>query len=261
MKLSLIKKLIREEVKKVLHEDATNQTVVDVVTKATLNNFGPKVKARVLHFKDNMYTVGLRKGINGVYDPRYYTMLADDLKNDLPKEWMEQTSVDSVKIGTGGATEGSIILRLSPAGIKAVGKLARFGESTIKEAYPRSTPNTKLTLSLIKQHSPELWKLITSADYVERGSVGMVQGLGNKTISGVEVAGIPNSSFQFTVGCNTAMRKNVYTIAYECLVYAESGSRNSAKKQTGGKECWEKNLPETVKKVCDEILMNYKKSK
>jgi len=153
MKLSSVKKIIREEVKRVLHEDATNQTVVDIVAKTTLDNFGPKVKARVLHFKDNMYTVGLRKGINGLYDPRYYSMLADDLRNNLPKEWLEQSSVDAVKIGTGGATEGSIILRLSPVGIKAVGKLARFGESIIKEAYPRSTPNTKLTLSLIKNQN------------------------------------------------------------------------------------------------------------
>jgi hypothetical protein len=80
-------------------------TDVSDIVKDTL---GPKVTVRP--FKNNMLVVAP----GGFFAPSRLQMMADQLNKRIPESWLESP----ISVGTGGATEGLIIIRLNDEGKK-----------------------------------------------------------------------------------------------------------------------------------------------
>jgi hypothetical protein len=80
-------------------------TDVSDIVKDTL---GPKITVRP--FKNNMLVVAP----GGFFAPSRLQMMADQLNKRIPESWLESP----ISVGTGGATEGLIIIRLNDEGKK-----------------------------------------------------------------------------------------------------------------------------------------------
>ena len=65
-------------------------------------------QAELSHFKDNTYIIGLKNK----FKPSYIQYAADQLANAIPKDMLDPTSTSPIRVGTGGATEGMIIIKL-----------------------------------------------------------------------------------------------------------------------------------------------------
>jgi hypothetical protein len=87
-----------------LVKEAIATDVSDIV-KDTL---GPKFTVRP--FKNNILTASP----GGFFSPSRLQMMADQLNKRIPESWLESP----VSVGTGGATEGLLIIRLTDEGIK-----------------------------------------------------------------------------------------------------------------------------------------------
>jgi hypothetical protein len=85
-------------------KEATLTDISDIV-KDTL---GPKVTVRP--FKNNMLVVAP----GGFFSPNRLQQMATDLNERIPETWLESP----ISIGTGGATEGLLIIRLNDEGKK-----------------------------------------------------------------------------------------------------------------------------------------------
>lgn len=80
-------------------------TDVAGIVKDTL---GPKVTVRF--FKNNILTVAP----GGFFSPSRLQMMADQLNKRIPESWLESP----ISVGTGGATEGLLVIRLNDEGKK-----------------------------------------------------------------------------------------------------------------------------------------------
>jgi hypothetical protein len=91
------------KLKNILNE-VTNPKLEKIVKK-TLGN-----KVRLHHFKDNMFLVAP----GDFYSPVKLRQMASDLLDAIPSEMLAEPVGDlkPVKVGTGGASEGQIIVKL-----------------------------------------------------------------------------------------------------------------------------------------------------
>ena len=85
-------------------KEAVTTDVADIV-KDTL---GPKVTTRL--FKNNILTVAP----DGFFAPSRLQMMADQLNKRIPESWLESP----ISVGTGGATEGLLVIILNDEGKK-----------------------------------------------------------------------------------------------------------------------------------------------
>lgn len=76
--------------------------------KLVKKTLGSKVSVR--HFTNNKFVVSP----GGFYKPSQLQSMADDLLQAIPKEMLDNPigSLEPVRVGTGGATEGQIIISL-----------------------------------------------------------------------------------------------------------------------------------------------------
>ena len=90
-------------------KEAVATDISDIV-KDTL---GPKVTTRL--FKNNILVVAP----GGFFSPSRLQMMADQLTKRIPESWLESP----ISVGTGGATEGLIIISLNDEGKKHINLL------------------------------------------------------------------------------------------------------------------------------------------
>jgi len=78
---------------------------LEKIVKKTLGS-----KVSITHFKDNKFIVSP----GGFFRPSHLQSMADDLLKAIPKEMLDKPvgSLEPVRVGTGGATEGQIIINL-----------------------------------------------------------------------------------------------------------------------------------------------------
>ncbi len=78
---------------------------LEKIVKKTLGN-----KVSVRHFTGNKFVVSP----GGFFKPSQLQSMADDLLGAIPKEMLDNPigSLEPVRVGTGGATEGQIIISL-----------------------------------------------------------------------------------------------------------------------------------------------------
>jgi hypothetical protein len=82
--------------------------MVSKIDKIAKKELGNKVFAS--HFRDNIYLVSP----GGFYSSARLRQMAEDLLNVFPPEMLDKPVGDlkPIRVGTGGATEGQIIIRL-----------------------------------------------------------------------------------------------------------------------------------------------------
>jgi hypothetical protein len=78
------------------------------ITSIVKNTIG--LKATVRRFKNNILTASP----GGFFSPSRLQNMADELNDRIPEPWLESP----VSVGTGGATEGLLVIRLSSEGMK-----------------------------------------------------------------------------------------------------------------------------------------------
>ena len=84
------------------------EAIATDITDIIKNTLGPKVTVRP--FKNNILVVAP----GGFFPPSRLQQMATDLNERIPEIWLE----NPISVGTGGATEGLLIIRLSDEGKK-----------------------------------------------------------------------------------------------------------------------------------------------
>ena len=105
-------------------------TDVSDIVKDTL---GPKVTVRP--FKNNMLVVAP----GGFFAPSRLQMMADQLNKRIPESWLESP----ISVGTGGATEGLIIISLNDEGKKHTNLIREEEDFTPIEDPKEPKPEAK----------------------------------------------------------------------------------------------------------------------
>jgi hypothetical protein len=83
-------------------------SVTPKLEKLVKKTLGSKVS--ITHFKDKTFVVSP----GGFFRPSQLQSMADDLLKVIPKNMLDNPvgSLEPVRVGTGGATEGQIIIKL-----------------------------------------------------------------------------------------------------------------------------------------------------